>query len=169
MSATVSSLRVGVVRVHSVQQMAQKLRSSSLIGTRRKRVPRKRRFSVSLRHGESDIQAVHSATHVGTLRAVLAYVLSFGSDLGSFCHSDYPRRPNWDGLGNRHSQASEEGVDVQRSVNESGDNDGILQDVEGRTEGRALEAVGTNGVSMNKVETRWVQGTEARQTAGRNA
>lgn len=32
---------------------------------------------------------------------------------------------------------------MQRAVDEGGDHDSILDDVEGRTEGRALEAVGT--------------------------
>lgn len=57
---------------------------------------------------------------------------------------------------------------MQRAVDEGGDHDGILQDVEGRTEGRALEAVGT---VKGSAEIKWrrdgSQGTAARQAGDR--
>lgn len=46
-------------------------------------------------------------------------------------------------LAGYHSQATKEGLDVVRAVNEGGEADGVLHDVERRLEGRALVAVGT--------------------------
>lgn len=58
---------------------------------------------------------------------------------------------------NRHSQSSEERVDVKSAVDEGGEGDGILHNVERRAESRALEAVSTAaGVSKDKMGARWV-------------